>query len=132
MLTVAWRGVSDSTLPRNMAITLARVGAAFVAGLLVGSILGYATGRLRKTDALLDPWAVLALNLPVLVVVVLAYIWIGLTDIAAVMAVALAKRPPSSSRLGKERARWTRRLRRWPPSTGCRAGGAYGGSSCRS
>jgi NitT/TauT family transport system permease protein len=36
---------------------------------------------------------VTALNLPVLVVVVLAYIWVGLNDTAAVIAVAIAKAP---------------------------------------
>jgi NitT/TauT family transport system permease protein len=36
---------------------------------------------------------VIALNLPVLVVVVLAYIWIGLNDAAAIVAVAIAKAP---------------------------------------
>jgi NitT/TauT family transport system permease protein len=34
-----------------------------------------------------------ALNLPLLVVVVLTYIWIGLNDVAAVLAVAIAKAP---------------------------------------
>ena len=42
---------------------------------------------------MVDPWAVVTLNLPVLVVVVLAYIWIGLNDTAAVLAVAIAKAP---------------------------------------
>jgi len=44
-------------------------------------------------DAVLDPWVVIALNLPVLVVVVLTYIWVGLNDLAAVLAVAIAKAP---------------------------------------
>ena len=47
----------------------------------------------RRVDAVVDPWAVVTLNLPVLVVVVLAYIWIGLNDTAAVLAVAIAKAP---------------------------------------
>jgi NitT/TauT family transport system permease protein len=36
---------------------------------------------------------VIALNLPVLVVIVLAYIWVGLNDAAAVLAVVIAKAP---------------------------------------
>jgi NitT/TauT family transport system permease protein len=44
-------------------------------------------------DALIDPWLVVLLNLPVLVVVVLVYIWVGLTDMAAILAVAIAKIP---------------------------------------
>jgi NitT/TauT family transport system permease protein len=61
--------------------------------MLVGSVTGYLAGRFRRIDALIDPWAVITLNLPVLVVVVLAYIWIGLNDIAAVVAVAIVKAP---------------------------------------
>jgi NitT/TauT family transport system permease protein len=50
-------------------------------------------GRSRRVDALVDPWAVVALNLPLLVVVVLAYVWVGLNDTAAILAVAIAKVP---------------------------------------
>jgi len=60
---------------------------------LVGGVLGYLAGRSRRVDALIDPWVVIALNLPLLVVVVLAYVWVGLNDTAAVLAVAIAKAP---------------------------------------
>ena len=50
-------------------------------------------GRNRLVDRLADPWLVLFLNLPALVVIVLAYIWIGLNEIAALVAVALNKIP---------------------------------------
>lgn len=89
----AWNGLRDGTLPWNIAITLARVVAAFSLAMVVGGVLGYMAGRSPRVDALLDPWAVVALNLPVLVVVVLVYIWVGLNDTAAVLAVAIAKAP---------------------------------------
>jgi NitT/TauT family transport system permease protein len=93
VLRFAWRETLDGALPWNVAITLARVAAAFGVAMLVGSVLGYLAGRYRRLDALIDPWAVIALNLPVLVVVVLAYIWVGLNDTAAILAVAIAKTP---------------------------------------
>jgi NitT/TauT family transport system permease protein len=93
VLAFAWRHVLDGALPRNVGISLARVVAAFGVAMLIGSVLGYLAGRSRRFDAIIDPWAVVALNLPLLVVVVLAYIWIGLNDIAAVLAVAIAKIP---------------------------------------
>lgn len=89
----AWKEVLNGALPWNVGITLLRVAAAFGIAMLIGSILGYVAGRFRRVDAVIDPWAVVALNLPVLVVVVLAYIWIGLNDVAAVFAVAIAKAP---------------------------------------
>jgi NitT/TauT family transport system permease protein len=89
----AWRQILDGALPWNVAITLWRVAAAFITAMLFGGVLGYLAGRFRRLDALLDPWAVVALNLPLLVVVVLAYIWVGLNDTAAIIAVAIAKAP---------------------------------------
>jgi NitT/TauT family transport system permease protein len=93
VLAFAWREILDGALPWNVAITIARVAAAFTAAMLVGGILGYLAGRSLRVNALIDPWAVVTLNLPVLVVVVLAYIWIGLNDTAAILAVAIAKVP---------------------------------------
>lgn len=77
----------------NLAITLARVLAAFALAMSLGAVIGYAMGRHRTLDRLLDPWLVVLLNLPALVVIVLAYIWAGLTEAAAIGAVALNKLP---------------------------------------
>jgi NitT/TauT family transport system permease protein len=93
VLAFAWHAILDGALPWNVAITLYRVVAAFVAAMLIGGVLGYLAGRSRRVDALIDPWAVVALNLPLLVVVVLAYVWVGLNDTAAILAVAIAKAP---------------------------------------
>lgn len=80
-------------MPRNIAITSLRVAAAFVVSMFAGSAIGYIAGRSPRADTLIDPWLIILLNLPVLVVVVLCYIWIGLNDVAAILAVALAKAP---------------------------------------
>jgi len=93
VVTFAWRETVDGALPRNVCITLARALAAFGVAMLAGGVCGYLAGRFRGIDALIDVWAVVALNLPLLVVVVLTYIWIGLNDVAAVLAVAIAKAP---------------------------------------
>jgi NitT/TauT family transport system permease protein len=93
VLLFAWHEIRDGALPWTVGVTLARVTAAFLAAMLAGGLLGYMAGRWRRADALIDPWAMVALNLPVLVVVVLAYIWIGLNDTAAILAVAIAKAP---------------------------------------
>ena len=44
-------------------------------------------------DRLADSWLVVLLNLPALVIIVLAYVWAGLTETAAIIAVALNKLP---------------------------------------
>jgi NitT/TauT family transport system permease protein len=59
----------------------------------IGVVAGYVAGRSPRADAVMDPWLVIALNLPVLVVIILVYIWVGLNELAAVLAVAIAKTP---------------------------------------
>ena len=50
-------------------------------------------GRSARIDRAADSWLVILLNLPALVVIVLCYIWFGLTEAAAILAVALNKIP---------------------------------------
>jgi NitT/TauT family transport system permease protein len=89
----AWHECVTGALPAAFAATLSRVAIAFVLAMAGGGVLGYLTGRSARVNAWVDPWVVIALNLPVLVVIVLAYIWVGLNDAAAILAVVLAKAP---------------------------------------
>jgi NitT/TauT family transport system permease protein len=77
----------------NLGATLARVAVAFALAMAIGSIIGLVMGRYRIADRLGDPWLVVLLNLPALVIIVLAYVWAGLTETAAIAAVALNKLP---------------------------------------
>lgn len=73
--------------------TLVRVVAAFVLAMVAGSAIGLAMGRRKVVDRVADPWVIVLLNLPALVIIVLAYVWVGLNETAAVGAVALNKLP---------------------------------------
>lgn len=77
----------------HLAMTLARVIAAYVVAMVIGSILGVLLGMSRRADTFFNPWLILFLNLPALVVIVLAYIWFGLNEAAAISAVAVNKIP---------------------------------------
>ena len=77
----------------NLGVTLARVAFAFTLAMTLGTAIGYLMGRARLANRLGDPWLILLLNLPALVVIVLAYIWAGLTEVAAVGAIAINKLP---------------------------------------
>jgi NitT/TauT family transport system permease protein len=77
----------------NLGATLARVTLAFALAMTIGTALGIVMGRVRTADRLGDPWLLILLNLPALVFVVLAYIWAGLTEAAAIAAVAVNKLP---------------------------------------
>jgi NitT/TauT family transport system permease protein len=83
----------SGALPWNLAITLGRVAAAFTLSLLLGGALGIAMGCWRRLDVLLDSAVTVLLNLPAVVTIVLIYVWFGLNEWAAIMAVALNKLP---------------------------------------
>ena len=84
---------NQGELLSHLGITLLRVFAAFFIAMAVGSIVGILMGASKTTDSALDGILVLALNIPALVTILLCYIWLGLTDVAAVAAVALNKIP---------------------------------------
>jgi NitT/TauT family transport system permease protein len=83
----------SGALGLNLAATLARVVVSFAIAMAIGTAAGLAMGRSRIADRLGDPWLVVLLNLPALVIIVLAYVWAGLTETAAIAAVALNKVP---------------------------------------
>jgi len=73
--------------------TLGRVVVSFSVAMVIGGIIGIVLGRQAKADCFFDSWLILMLNLPALVVMVLCYIWFGLTDFAAILAVIINKVP---------------------------------------
>ena len=50
-------------------------------------------GRGSRLDEFFDSWLILFLNVPALVTIVLCYVWFGLTEAAAVLAVSINKLP---------------------------------------
>jgi NitT/TauT family transport system permease protein len=84
---------NSGALAANLAATLLRVTVSFSIAMALGTVLGLAMGRSRIADRVGDPWLVVLLNLPALVIIVLAYVWAGLTEAAAITAVALNKLP---------------------------------------
>ncbi len=77
----------------HLGATLLRVVAAFVLAMSIGSAIGIALGRSEATDRAFGGWLTLFLNLPALVTIILCYVWFGLTEVAAIAAVAINKIP---------------------------------------
>lgn len=82
---------ASGALWSHVSATLARVAAAFALALGLGGALGVLLGARPGLDRWLSPWVTVLLNVPALVVIVLCYLWIGLTEVAAITAVALNK-----------------------------------------
>ncbi|MEM6974401.1 MAG: ABC transporter permease subunit [Pseudomonadota bacterium] len=77
----------------HLAMTLLRVTAAFAIAMSVGSAIGLALGMNRAVDRAFSGWLTFFLNLPALVTIILCYVWFGLTEVAAIAAVAINKIP---------------------------------------
>ena len=88
-----WKELQSGDLTYHLSQTLIRVVWAFVLAMVLGSAIGFSMGRSDSLNRWLDPWLVVFLNLPALVLIVLCYLWIGLNETAAIAAVTLNKVP---------------------------------------
>ena len=83
--------IRSGELPFQMACTLARVIASFTIAMVLGSVAGYAMGRSKQVDRFADPWLIVLINLPALVIIIFAYIWIGLNETSTILTVDITK-----------------------------------------
>jgi len=88
-----WTELASGPLLMHLGISLARVGVSFAVAMLVGVAAGLLLGRSPTLDRWLQPWLVVLLNVPALVIIILTYVWLGLTEAALLVAVALNKIP---------------------------------------
>lgn len=95
-LAVAAHVVDLATTGRlieDFAKTLSRAAVAFVVAMVLGGLLGFALGRARWADRLFGPWIMVGLNMPAIVIAIICYIWLGLTEFALILAVVINKTP---------------------------------------
>jgi NitT/TauT family transport system permease protein len=93
VLTYIYQETLHGDLLTELGITLWRVLASFVVAMAIGSVIGLVMGQMPQLNRFLDPWLIVLLNLPALVIIILAYVWFGLNEAAAIGAVALNKIP---------------------------------------
>ena len=80
-------------LIQDFAATLLRAALGFSIAMVLGTAAGLALGRSRLADRLFLNWVIVGMNLPAIVIAILCYIWLGLTDVALMLAVVLNKTP---------------------------------------
>lgn len=90
---VFWRASISGELPYHLGMTLLRLIVSFSIAMLLGCAMGIALGRHKKLDAFFDNWLVIFLNVPALVTIILCYVWFGLVESAAIIAVVVNKLP---------------------------------------
>lgn len=80
-------------LPYHLGVTMLRLLVSFFISMSIGCIIGVALGRNEKLNAFFDHWLVIFLNVPALVTIILCYVWFGLSESAAILAVVINKVP---------------------------------------
>lgn len=85
--------IGDGELFEHLSITLQRVFIAFFITMILGIAIGILMGVYKGIDDFFDFLLILGLNIPALVTIVVCYIWFGLTDTAALLAVIINKIP---------------------------------------
>lgn len=93
VLDALGREAASGALVLHVGATLIRVTVSFLLAMLIGTALGLALGTNAKADRFFDSWLIFFLNLPALVVIILCYVWFGLTEAAAITAVSVNKIP---------------------------------------
>lgn len=90
---ILWQQCQSGELPYHLGVTLLRLLVSFTISMLLGCTMGIALGRNEKLNAFFDHWLVIFLNVPALVTIILCYVWFGLSESAAILAVVLNKVP---------------------------------------
>jgi NitT/TauT family transport system permease protein len=90
---VFWQACVTGQLPFHLGVTLLRLVVSFSIAMLLGCAIGIILGRNKKLDAFFDNWLVIFLNIPALVTIILCYVWFGLVESAAILAVVINKLP---------------------------------------
>ena len=90
---VFWQACLTGQLPYHLGVTLLRLVMSFSIAMLLGCALGIALGRQKQLDAFFDNWLVVFLNVPALVTIILCYVWFGLVESSAILAVVVNKLP---------------------------------------
>lgn len=77
----------------HLGATFGRVCVAFGFAWFIGILIGAFLGRYDSLDRWFWPWVNTFLNMPALVVIVICYLSLGMTELAAILAVVVNKAP---------------------------------------
>lgn len=91
VLSIAYDELVGGPMVGHIIATLTRVVLAFALAMVAGLLIGVALGHSARLNRWFGPWVSVFLNVPALVVIVLCYLWIGLNEVAAIVAVATNK-----------------------------------------
>lgn len=93
VVEVLWQEIHNGQLPYHLGVTLLRLAISFSISMVLGCAMGILLGQYQQLNAFFDNWLVIFLNVPALVTIILCYVWFGLVETAAILAVVINKVP---------------------------------------
>jgi len=79
--------VRDGEIFSHLGITMFRVVAAFLLTMALGIGIGCTLGLSKKAAAFFNLWMVVGMTIPALVYIVVIFLWLGLSEFSAILAV---------------------------------------------
>ena len=83
-----WDLATSGQLMKHFEVTMVRMLVSFALAMLVGMAIGTVMGLYRRAERALDLWVMVGLTIPGLCYIIVAFMWLGLNDRAAVLAIA--------------------------------------------
>jgi len=93
VLEVLIAEIQSGQLFYHLSKTFYRLAISFSVAMSLGCAMGILLGRHQQLNYFFDNWLVILLNIPALVSIILCYVWFGLTEFAAILAVIINKLP---------------------------------------
>jgi NitT/TauT family transport system permease protein len=88
-----WKSIANGEIWVDLWMTMVRVAGGLVLAMLLGVPIGVLMGLNRRAEGVLDVWVMIALTVPSLCYAILAFMWFGLNEGAAIIAIAVTAAP---------------------------------------
>lgn len=80
--------VESGAVLKQFTVTMGRMLASFTLAMVAGVVIGTIMGLYRRGEQALDLWVMVGLTIPSLCYIIVSFMWLGLNDRAAVLAIA--------------------------------------------
>lgn len=88
-----WDNLQVSDTYHHLSVTVLRVVGGMLIAVAAGLVIGLVMGLSRLGEQFLDSWVLVAFTVPSVVYGILAILWFGLNDVAAVVAIGVTATP---------------------------------------
>jgi NitT/TauT family transport system permease protein len=88
-----WGEIAGGSVWKDLIMTMLRVVAGLLLAMIIGVPVGVVMGLNRRVEAVLDVWVMIGLTVPSLCYAIMAFMWFGLNEGAAIIAIAITAAP---------------------------------------